>query len=152
MVPFVRCGLCPWKALLTKGHEDEIRAWRHRLIHTKRAALCGLFLAVTRRRLNVAVGHAVALAGMRLLKQLRMTRAAFRNLRIWAVTARVAARSLAMRTLGALIAAVQLSHDDKDWAVIHRQEVLQRGAMRMWRKVAVNEVSAGLLAWSNIHM
>ena len=139
--PLDRWGMMSLKSLLLINHQEELRAVRHRLTRTKRTAFHGLALAATRRRWGGVVAHAVALAGMRLLRRSRLMRASLRGLRLWAATARVAMRSRAARALHSLGVAVQLARDNEDWAILHRQAVLQRGALNVWREMAAAEVS-----------
>ena len=118
----------------------ELRALRHRLRRTKHTALLGLALAVTRRRWGGVVAHAVALAGMRLLRQQRTLRTGLRRLRLWASSSRLAARSRAWRALHSLGVAVQIARDEEDWALLQRQARVQRLVLLAWRAAASDEV------------
>ena len=122
------------------SHQGELRALRHRMTRTKQTAFHALALATTRRRWSGVVAHAVALAGMRCLRQSQTMRNALRRLRQWAAAARMAARSRAARTLRSLGVAVQAARDDRDWAMIHWQTALRRKGFKAWRDVAATEV------------
>ncbi len=135
-----RCGMRSWKALVALAQSNDLAALRQRIRWIQRYALYSLAAVVHRQRWASVAAHAVALAGMRSLRQLRELRRRFRSLRLWATSARVAARSQMSAVLRRLSMAVHVAKEAEDWAVLQREEGLQRKVFGSWKEVAGREV------------
>ncbi|KAG1656605.1 hypothetical protein FOA52_008428 [Chlamydomonas sp. UWO 241] len=141
----LRRGLRPWLALIAARSSAELSALRHRLAVLKRAVLHTLWQRVAARRWAVVSAHAVALAGMRSLRQTRMLARGLRSLALWAQAGRTARVSAASRVLHRLSIAVHMAREDEAWAELCWGRAMAAQCMRAWRAAAAAEAGARLL-------
>ncbi|GAX74625.1 hypothetical protein CEUSTIGMA_g2073.t1 [Chlamydomonas eustigma] len=142
----LRCGMKPWHRIVTDSKHQEHHAFSHWVFRCKQSVMQGFILAVTLRRWSGVVAHAVALSGMRLLRQARCIKRCFRCLKTWAASSRMAAVQRMSNILRSWQTAVQMAKEVLDWAKICHDSSFLRKCLMAWMEVSKLQSSKRLLA------